>query len=171
MGYTFHLSSEQIAASQPITRLYFAIERLKEEHALLQEELRELYRLTKRIARQEHDGLHGIEALRDLRKRAAEFQADLDKHAKWEETEVFPLVSVYFNSGLEQLMRMEQEHELAEQFADAFAEAAKRAPVRRFDSREMAMYLQQAHSTLKEHFRHEEEVLSAIWEQSEAYGY
>jgi iron-sulfur cluster repair protein YtfE (RIC family) len=171
MGYTFHLASGRIEDLQPLARLYFSIERLKEEHALLQEELRELYRLTRLITRKENDTLQWTGTLRDLRRLAAEFQADLDKHAQWEETELFPLVSVYFDAGLEELMLMEQEHELAEHFIDAFAEAAKRAPVRRFDGREMAMYLKQAYQILTEHFRHEEEVLAKIWEQSEAYGY
>ncbi|HUC94213.1 MAG TPA: hemerythrin domain-containing protein [Paenibacillus sp.] len=171
MAHPHHYEPVYESRHHPLHLLNVSIGRLEEEHALLQDGLMELYKLAKLICRKENDGLSWIGTLRDLRKKAVDFKADLNAHAWWEETELFPMVGSYFDEGLEQLMLMEQEHELAERFILAFLEAAERAPVRHYDAKQMAAYLLQAHTILTNHFRHEEEVLTALWEKSNDYGY
>lgn len=157
--------------SHPIDRLHQYIMQLTEEHGGLLEDLRELHRFALLIGRKEEDGMSWTGTLRDLRLKAETFKATLDAHAAWEDDVLFPFISEHYGVLPEQLELMEQEHELAEHFIQAFLDATHRAPVRHYDAQQMAAYLLQAHSILGNHFRLEEELLSRLWNEASEYGY
>lgn len=159
------------AFSHPIDQLNRYILQLEEEHDDLLEELRELHRFALLISRKESDGMSWTGTLKDLRVKAEKFKRALDTHAAWEDDVLFPFVEEHYGVLPEQLTLMEQEHELAEQYIQAFLDATHRAPVRFYDAQQMAAYLIQAHAILGSHFRLEEELLARLWEEANEYGY
>lgn len=171
---TQHLPMDSLltALNHPLYQLNEAIQRLEEEHVLLQEQLLEIYGMAKAIGANE-DAINWIGALRDLHVRTAEFQGDLQRHAAWEETTMFPIVAWYFGEELDQFTVMEQEHEIAEQYLLAFMETVERLarPVERTEARELAGWLLQAYNLLHHHFGQEEQMIAALADRSNAYGY
>ncbi|NOU91770.1 hemerythrin domain-containing protein [Paenibacillus sp. LMG 31456] len=155
----------------PLYELNEAVQRLEEEHVFLQEQLSELYGKAKAIGLNE-DVINWGGALRDLRNNAAAFQRDLEGHMNWEEEAMFPMIAWYFGEELQQFTLMEQEHELAELFIDAYLEAVEGIvkPVDGMEAREMASYLLQAHAILNNHFRKEKEIITAMTDRSNNYG-
>lgn len=156
----------------PLYELNEAVQKLEDEHTLLQEGLTELYEAAEAIGRDE-DIVNWVEALREIKRKAASFQKELEAHSTWEEEIMFPMIAWYFNEELEQFTLMEQEHELAEQFIHAFLEAVDGIvkPVFREEARLMASYLLQAYPILNHHFRKEQEIITAMADRSNAYGY
>jgi Hemerythrin HHE cation binding domain. len=171
---TVHVPYEPSAQelNHPLNRLNEAIDHLKEEHALLQEALREVYEKACAI-RQEEDLLLLNYKLRTLRFTVMEFKKALREHSKWEETELFPMAAWYFGNDMEVFTIMEHEHDQAEQRIDAFLRLAneKPIPVGHADAMQMASQLFQAYAVLKNHFKEEEEILVAFADRSNSFGY
>ncbi|MBB6636801.1 hemerythrin domain-containing protein [Cohnella thailandensis] len=171
---TVHVPYEPSAQelNHPLNRLNEAIDHLKEEHALLQEALQEVYEKACAI-RQEED-LHLLNyKLRTLRFTVMEFKKVLSEHSKWEETELFPMAAWYFGNDMEVFTIMEHEHDQAERRIDAFLRLAneKPIPVGHADAMQMASQLLQAYAVLKNHFKEEEEILVAFADRSNSFGY
>jgi len=165
-----HISDHFPVIGHPLYQMNESIQRLQEEHVLLKDALNELYAIAKSIGKTE-EPITWVSTLRTLREKTAAYLAELDEHARWEDEELFPMVQTYFGEEMEQFNFMEQDHELAEQYIQAFLEASERAPVRRYEATEMASYLMQAHTVLANHFRMEEEIIIALWERADDYGY
>ncbi|WP_181438796.1 hemerythrin domain-containing protein [Paenibacillus sambharensis] len=154
----------------PLDQLEEALQRLKEEHDQLLDQLGTLYDEVKGIS-QEQNMLSRQTRLYVLRDEALEFQRRMEEHAAWEDTVMFPLIGNYFGEQSNHLTVMEQEHEIAEQFVLAFIEAVKRAPVREHEAKEMGSYLQEALMMLERHFLSEEQFVTELWDLCSAYGY
>ncbi|THF81173.1 hemerythrin domain-containing protein [Cohnella fermenti] len=171
---TVHLPYEPSAQeiNHPLYRLNDAIEKLKEEHALLQEGLQEIYDKVCAL-RREDDLLILNYKLRTLRFTVLEFKKVLAEHSKWEETELFPMAAWYFGNDMELFTIMEHEHEQAERRIDAFLHLAdeKLIPVSHADAMHLASQLLQAYALLKNHFQEEEEILVAFADRSNSFGY
>lgn len=145
-----------------------SVQSLKEEHETLLKELQALHRMAKKVGE-----LPVIDTvtLQQLRAKAFAFQTELDLHAKWEEETLFPMITAFNGEALDQFTLIEQEHLLAEQFVQAFVDAVERAPVRKYEAREMASYLNQALLVLQEHFRMEEIMVGELVDRSNPYEY
>lgn len=159
----------------PLYEFNAAVQRLQEEHILLEEALTEVYGMAKAVGLA-GDSVDWVTVLRDLKGKAAAFQKDLDAHAKWEAETMFPMAAWYFGEEpnlLEQFTQMDQEHAIAGQFIDAYVTGVERItePVRWQEAKELASYLLQAHAALKHHFRQEEEMIEALADRSNQYGY
>ncbi|AFH65671.1 hemerythrin domain-containing protein [Paenibacillus caseinilyticus] len=157
--------------THPLYQLTEAIDRLKEEHALLEEKLVELYAMARTIGLQDETG-NWTPALLQLGQTVKAFWMELEAHSKWEEATMFPMITWYFGETLEQFTLMEQEHELAEQYILAFIEPVERltAPVEQEEAKELASMLVQAYAILRNHFRQEEEIIDALADRSNHFG-
>ncbi|MEI7025030.1 hemerythrin domain-containing protein [Paenibacillus sp. y28] len=156
----------------PLYQLNEWVQRLEEEHMLLKERLEELHVRAQAVGLDEKV-VNWAGALRDLKQRAAAFRTDLDQHLKWEEAQLFPLISWYFDEELAQFTLMKQEHELAEQFFDAYFEPVERItrPVSRPEAQELASYLLQMTAVMRQHFAQEEEIIAALADRSNGFGF
>ncbi|RUS46266.1 hemerythrin domain-containing protein [Cohnella sp. AR92] len=158
--------------NHPLYQLNEAIDRLKEEHALLSEGLQEVYAKACEV-RRETDLLVLNYKLRTLRFTVLEFRKALVEHSNWEERELFPMAAWYFGNEMEVFTIMEHEHEQALFRIDCFLKMAseKPIPVGHADAMQMASQLLQAYALLKNHFNEEEEILVAFADRSNAFGY
>lgn len=156
----------------PLYEFNEAVQRLREEHAMLEEGLSDLCAIAKTIG-EGNQVADWTSQLRELRVKAKAFQLELEAHSKWEEEKMFPMIAWYFGEELVQFPLMEQEHELAEQCIEAFFKAVDRIhhAVRSAEAQDMAAYLLQASSILKYHFRKEEEIILALEDRSNGFGY
>lgn len=165
-------SMEHFLEAAPLYRLNEAATRLQEEHIVLEAELLELYGIAKAVCHS-RENANWSDVIAKLRDQTAAFMKKLHSHSNWEEHELFPLVETYLDEAPGSLQEIEQEHELAEQYIEAFFDAAGRLlpPVRRHDAVETASFLLQAYGILAGHFKKEEEILFAIADRSNPYGF
>ncbi|MFE5324349.1 hemerythrin domain-containing protein [Paenibacillus sp. NPDC056579] len=159
----------------PLYEFNAAVQRLQEEHVLLDEALTELYAMAKAIGLAD-DSVDWARVLHVLRDKTIVFQQDLDAHAKWEAETMFPMAAWYFGDEanvLELYSEMEQEHVIADQFIAAFVTRVERIvlPVASLEAKELASYLMQACAVLKHHFRQEEDMIEALADRSNQYGF
>ena len=143
-----------------------AIEQLQEEHLFLKDKLLNFYSQTQMIGADQT--VHNwMDKLRDLKMQVLHFRKQLNKHAAWEEKDVFPCVAMYTGREMGVLAVMEQEHELAEQYIQAYLQSMDRAvaPIDYQEAKNMASYLLQAYLILVDHFRKEEEYIFPLAEQ------
>ncbi|MCQ6560015.1 hemerythrin domain-containing protein [Paenibacillus mendelii] len=148
---------------------------LKTDHDCLKEKVDALYERSMSAAASPMSSTM-FQTLEQLRSESAHLVSELDRHAKWEDQELFPIITSYFKKKIEPTMMpsiwvLEKDHELALQFFDTFLELSgsmlsmlKRG-MERYDVH-MAQQLKQAtdHLTqgcliLKGHFHMEEDVL------------
>jgi len=159
----------------PLYEFNAAVQRLEEEHVMLDEALTEVYGMAKSVGLT-GDSVDWAAVLRHLRDKVAAFQKDLEAHAKWEEETMFPMAAWYFGDDpdvLEQFTKMDQEHAIAEQYIDAYIVGTERITqaVHWQEAKELASYLLQAHAVLTHHFRQEEEMIEALADRSNQYGF
>ena len=157
----------------PLYRLNDSVQRLEEENVQLKEGLNELFRMAKAIGRNENmQNWSGT--LRYLAVMAGVFRSDMEAHVKWEAETMFPMIAWYVGDELEHFTLMEQEYELANQFIQAFLDAVKEThnrPVLRKEAVEMASYLIEACEILVQHFLKEEDLIYALGDRTNEYGY
>jgi hemerythrin-like domain-containing protein len=156
----------------PLYRLNESVNRLQEEHVLLNVSLMDLYRMSNAIGRDENV-INWVGSLCDLKVKVVTFMRQLDGHSQWEQTVMFPMITWYFGEILDQFALLEQEHELAEQYLKAFLKAMDQTLIQvdRMEARTMTGYLLQAYAVLTNHFKQEEEIIVALADRSNAYGY
>lgn len=157
----------------PLYQLNDSVQRLQEEHVLLEEGLSELYRMAKSIGANPQT-INWSGALHYLGVMAAAFRRDMEAHVKWEAEKMFPMIAWYVGEELDHFTLMEQEYELADQYIEAFLEAVRQIHDRsicRKEATDMASYLLEAHSILKLHLRKEEDLIFALSDRSNEYGY
>lgn len=162
----FHASPQEFPSFEhPLYHVAEAVQRLQEEHCVLHAALETLISSAARVlGRKVEEG--DFEAFRQLRDSAVVFRKELQEHARWEDDTLFPMIAWYLDEEPIQFTLIEQEHELADQYLQAFAETADRAPVRISEAKELASYLTHAAEHLKLHFEMEEELLQAILDRS-----
>ncbi|TLS53687.1 hemerythrin domain-containing protein [Paenibacillus antri] len=150
----------------PIFRLNEAVRKLQDEHDALQSELESIVRMSGRLSERDDRFPDDPALLKRVRNAVQAFQRDVERHAKWEEATLFPMIAWYLEDEPIQFMLIEQEHELAERYLRAFLEAADRAPSQPGPAKPMAGSLLQAARHLKLHFEMEEELLQAVLDRS-----
>ncbi len=153
-------------------RLNDALARVKKEHAGLQEGLKKLYRDACAV-RGENDPRLIADKLDVLIGTAQAYKMSLAEHSQWEENELFPLAVWYFGNDMDVFTLMEQEHEMAEHYIDAFLVQVEQTPqpLDHEGAVRLASYLLQAYALLRNHFKEEEEILDAFADQSNGYGF
>jgi regulator of cell morphogenesis and NO signaling len=160
----------------PLYELNDSVQRLQEEHVLLEEGINDIHEIAKAVGWIEDEMHNYLPELRELTLKVKDFQREMDAHAKWEEEKMFPMIAWYFGEELNQFTLMEQEHEMAKQYVAAFLAAIAAVepidqPVYSTDARKIALFLCQAYAILVNLFSKEEEIITAMTDRSNAYGY
>ncbi|MCD1261014.1 hemerythrin domain-containing protein [Paenibacillus athensensis] len=147
------------------------VDRLKVEHAVLQQQLKEIRQLAGELYAAQ-DCASGPCRLIELQDRVLLITEDLDRHSKWEEEELFPVLQLYFNRKLlpsitPSIWVMEKDHELARLFVQSFIDGVNgmAEPIEEGFMKEMAAQLIQACLILSEHFTLEEELVFPMTDQ------
>ncbi|TVX99013.1 hemerythrin domain-containing protein [Paenibacillus cremeus] len=167
-----HLVLSQLESSEAHgTELSAALDRLKQEHGELMQDLLELENEAKQ-AGQESDFDPAIRLLTHLRFRTQAFMNEMEQHSRWEEQELFPFLNGYFHqqtapSIAASFWRLEKEHELAGEYLQSFL---KETDGLRRDSKleqlhHAAAYLIHACRILKEHLEKEEQLVFPMTEE------
>ncbi|MEW9701464.1 hemerythrin domain-containing protein [Paenibacillus sp. SI8] len=160
-----------MAAANPI-QLSKAVERWEEEHASLRSKIRNLELHTKEIWLLE-DPLKAYHALRALQHATADFVMELERHANWEEQELFAFLQAYFGfetgpTILPSFWVLEKDHELADSFIQSFNEAMHALTpdlASKKNVEEAASHLLQACFILNDHITMEEHLVFPLTEQ------
>lgn len=150
------------------------VQRLKEEHEALKGKVTVLYSKAREFNENLDVGMAWI-LLLPLWEEVQALQQELDEHAKWEERELFPTLTQYFNlhtrpTIMPSFWVMEKEHELAMQFIQPFIDVLKEIsyeenPAIPYDLQTLAQIklaavdLFQACLILQEHFKIEEDLI------------
>ncbi|OXB91634.1 MULTISPECIES: hemerythrin domain-containing protein [Parageobacillus] len=142
------------------------LERLKQEHGPLREQMHDFFELAQTIGN--HDEVQDWkERLLALRKNVLAFIYELDPHSEREEGVLFPMMARYIGRTSGPIAVMEYEHEQAKQRIASFL--TKTAELPETTDRESAMELAdmviQAYHILSEHFMKEENVLFPMAER------
>jgi regulator of cell morphogenesis and NO signaling len=157
--------------NHPYSQFSTAIDRLEEEHRVLEFSLLELCTIVEGI---DHNKkiTNWTQTMEDLKRKVFEFKQVLMVHSSWEEEELFKLVD-YFDEIPYLFELIEKEHELAEQFMDAFITVIDhnnsiRNPL---DAKKMSTYLKLALISLLGHFKKEEDIVNSLADFSNQYVY
>ncbi|NOU91772.1 hypothetical protein GC093_00765 [Paenibacillus sp. LMG 31456] len=153
------------------TDLTFAFERLKNEHICLYNAIHQLENKAKLLNKIERPAEY-VSKLADLRDQALSVIAELDNHSKWEDNELFPLLTEYFQlpdrpHTTTSLWMLEHEHELANLFFGYFLDEADicLAQQKRPSCSGLTDQLLQACRLVKEHLQTEEETMLPLEEE------
>ncbi|MFD0698192.1 hemerythrin domain-containing protein [Paenibacillus sp. GCM10027628] len=159
-----------IASSNP-SELVFATDRLREEHDRLRQQLKVLETSAKEIGHL-NDPAKGIKVLQSLRRQASEFVEALERHAEWEDQELFPFLLEYFHRQVAPSITpsfwvLEKDHQLALLFIQTFHDAViDLTPlVVKKQLVEASAHLIQACLILKDHFAMEEQLVFPLTEK------
>jgi regulator of cell morphogenesis and NO signaling len=152
--------------------LFGLIGRLQEEHIVLEADLLDLYGIARAIEFKEVK-TNWSEVIRDLKSKVVDYQKELTAHSSWEEGELFPLINAYFNENPGDFALLEQEHELAEQYLDAFHAATDKmiGKLNQEDAKHASNYLLLAFNILVNHFKRDEDTVEALADTVDEYGY
>ncbi|SDC17815.1 Hemerythrin HHE cation binding domain-containing protein [Paenibacillus sp. UNCCL117] len=153
------------------TQFMEAIERLKEEHNELRARLSDIRGQGERVSRLRSSREAEVK-LKELRDSVGLLMESLDAHASWEERELFPMLTRYFNkmqgpSIMPSIWVMEKDHELAHMFVQSFYEAVDGCveESENIHVKTAASHLIQACMILSEHLNLEEEVVYPMADQ------
>ncbi|CAH1224986.1 hypothetical protein PAECIP111893_05207 [Paenibacillus plantiphilus] len=116
---------EPLNSARPSVFMMLAM-KLKEDHDRLKEEVAALCQLNQGTTAT-GGSVRVIQQFEGLREKVAQLKQNLERHSKWEEQELFPVLSRYFSKKIEPTMLpsmwvLEKDYELAIQFLDAFYE-------------------------------------------------
>lgn len=150
----------------PVDVVSCGIDKLREEHNVLKDELADLCNLAKTVGQDESIS-NWSNSIEQLRSRIIRFMNQLDVHSLWEDQVLYPMVAGYTGRDMGPLAMLEYEHDLAKEHVRKFIEVTDLAGtlVNSQDAKEAASYLLQAYIVLNDHFRKEEEQLFPIAEQ------
>ena len=149
----------------------FAMDRLKQEHERLRQQLKTLENSAKEVCLL-NDPARGVQALQDLSRQTSELVEVLESHAKWEDQELFPFLLNYFHSPSVPTITpsfwvLEKDHQLALLFIQTFHEAviAVTPLAEKKQLAEAADTLIQACLILNDHFTMEEQIVFSFTEK------
>jgi hemerythrin-like domain-containing protein len=144
-----------------------AISRARMDLGELKDELHLLYEQAVRL-RTDSDAVQLNRRLRRLNRIVRQFVRHWNEHIRREEDDLFPYAAPYLGEDPELVACMEQEHELAQPFIQAFQRTFERTalPVRPEEARRMASFLLQAYAFLKNRCDEEEEMLAVLTDRS-----
>ncbi|MEK8126484.1 hemerythrin domain-containing protein [Paenibacillus filicis] len=153
------------------TQFMEAIERLKDEHEELRSRLMDIRRQGDAVTKLKSAAEAALQ-LGELKISIGALMESLDRHAHWEEQELFPLLTRYFNkvqgpSILPSIWVMEKDHELAHMFVQSFYDAVDGPAIEgeKIHVKNAASHLIQACLILTEHLNLEEEVVYPMADQ------
>lgn len=162
-----NLNDDLVAViGHPLYPLGDAVQRLQEEHSLLVEELYELAAIARSVSRNRNTRF-GEDKLRWLIDKAAAYREDLRRHADWKLQVLSPMLEQLLTDAPSLLDELHMEYLRAEACLERFfaeAEAAIHSPEHVYG---LAEHLLQASRVLGYHFHLEEELLDAVWQQTE----
>jgi iron-sulfur cluster repair protein YtfE (RIC family) len=161
------ISSDSLDSARP-TQFMLVVQRLKEEHAALEEKVTDLYIKAEQI-HEHRDIPFTLNLLQFLRANVQILMKELDAHEEWEEKNVFPITSEYFKlqirpSIMPSIWVLEKEHELVKQCFQPFLDLSKEIIIS-IDNHDAKIfkqmnlctaYLLQGCSVLREHIELEE---------------
>lgn len=149
-----------------------AIGQVKEQHLRLSAGLQRIYEEICAVRNATNEEAIAQAAQR-LRTTVRLFKEQLDAHAAWEESELFPLAKWYFGNDMDVFTLLEQEHELAAHYFEAFLADADPLPrpIGHEEALRLTSYTLQAYALLKNHFNEEEEMLFAFADRSNGFGF
>lgn len=142
------------------------LQRLKEEHAPLREQM-DGFRHDADLIGGEDGIINWSERLIQLEKQVSAFVAGLEPHSDKEDNVLFPMMAKYIGRETGPIAVMEYEHEEAKRNLRLFAEAmrARSAVVDADHAQRIARYAIEAQTVLTEHFMKEEQVLFPMAQQ------
>ncbi|MDQ1909910.1 hemerythrin domain-containing protein [Paenibacillus sp. GD4] len=153
------------------THLTYAFERLRNEHIFLFDAIQQLETAAKRLGKLENEEEY-FAKLVVLKEQTLNLMAELDGHSVWEDNELFPLLTEYFQlpnrpDTSTSLWMLEHEHELANTFFRYFLEEADKclAGRKRPMLPRLTDHLMQACRLVKEHLLTEEETVLPLEEE------
>lgn len=160
-----------MASANPI-ELSNAVDRLKEEHAILRKKIKHLELSAKEVNLLE-DLEKGHQILKKLMEETDIFVNELEQHADWEEHELFAFLHAYFQrepvpSILPSFWVLEKDHELANSFIASFHDSVNQISndtVGKERYVEAASHLLQACLILNDHLTMEEQLVYSLTEQ------
>ncbi|MGG4443088.1 hemerythrin domain-containing protein [Brevibacillus fortis] len=135
-----------------------ALEKLKDEHLSLAEQMNELVNLANNL-KSTAEPTKRKKGLTELHELASSFRAELEKHSRREEEDLYPLMANYIERDMGPIAAMEEEHDLIHESLMSFmriVEKEKSAPV---EIAAVHTQLLMAVEILMEHFFKEENVL------------
>ncbi|TXK77963.1 hemerythrin domain-containing protein [Paenibacillus sp. N3.4] len=147
--------------------IYFPliVERLKEEHKQMREEISEIRKLAVSLLSLE-DCSMGMCKLIELQDRILSLIEELEQHSEWEEQELFPLLQSYLHPTMalsvsRSVTVLEQDHDLAKRVVQSFVDGvnAMKVPIDLTFLQVMASELMTACLILLKHFTLEEELV------------
>ncbi|WNR44223.1 hemerythrin domain-containing protein [Paenibacillus roseipurpureus] len=163
-------SCSGLASSNPAV-LSYATERLKEEHQHLRSQLKLLEVNAKEVILIE-DTEKGLHLLQHLRSQTAQLMNMLERHAKWEDEELFPFLMGYFHREsvptiMPSFWVLEKDHQLGVSFIQSFNETVINLTplVVKKQLVEAASHLVQACLILNDHFTMEEQLILPLTEK------
>jgi regulator of cell morphogenesis and NO signaling len=159
-------------STHPYFQFDAAIERLEEEHRVLSASLLELCAIVEELDYRKNI-TNWVLSMSQLKLKISDFQQALEKHSKWEEDELFQLVDKYFDEIPSLFGLIEQEHQLVDQFMNAFISVVDQniLAVSPQVAAKMGTYLQLALSSLLGHFKKEQDIVASLADFSNQYGY
>lgn len=162
--------SSGLASSNP-DAIFYATDRLKEEHEQLREHLRILEVNAKEVMLLDDVG-KCLQIVQQLKLWTAQFEEKLEQHSEWEEQELFPFLMAYFHRQPVPSIRpsfwvLEKDHQLGVSFIQSFNEAVldMTPGVVRKRLVEAASYLLQGCLIMKDHITMEEQLILPLTER------
>ncbi|AWX57976.1 hemerythrin domain-containing protein [Brevibacillus brevis] len=135
-----------------------ALEKLKDEHQSLAEQMNDLVHLANSL-KSTAEPTKRKKGLTELHELASLFRAELEKHSRREEEDLYPLMANYIEREMGPIAVMEEEHDLIHESLMSFmriVEMEKSEPV---EVEAVHIHLLKSIEILMEHFFKEESVL------------
>jgi len=154
------------AIEHPMIRFTEALDQLKAEHEVLRGKLQE-FAVIEEVIRAGKRDTDWYGTLRNLKERVETFLRLLDDHSEREDLTLFPTVKMYMEESAAVIDVLEEDHQLAVQYIQAFLEELKHSvsPIYQGCAARIIELLMNAHRLLHDHFKAEERLIYPLADQ------
>ncbi len=154
------------AVEHPMIRFTEALDQLKAEHMVLRNKLQE-FAMIDEVIRAGKPNTDWYGTLRNLKERVEAFLQLLDAHSLQEDLTLFPTVRMYMEEDERVIDVLEEDHQLAVQYIEAFLEELKHSvsPIYQGCATRIIELLMNAHQLLLDHFQAEEQFIYPLADQ------
>lgn len=135
-----------------------ALEKLKEEHLSLAEQMNELVHLANNL-KSTAEPMKRKKGLTELHELASSFRAELGNHSRREEEGLYPLMANYIEREMGPIAAMEEEHDLIHESLKLFMRIVEKEKSEPIEIAAVHTQLVMSVEILLEHFFKEESVL------------
>lgn len=135
-----------------------ALEKLKDEHLSLAEQMNELVHLANNL-KSTAEPTKRKKGLTELHELASSFRAELEKHSRREEEDLYPLMANYIEREMGPLAAMEEEHDRIHKSLMSFMRIVEKEKSAPGEVEAVHTHLPKSVEILMEHFYKEESVL------------